>query len=92
MAPTPTIMRQDRSAAIRQAVSHCVSSLMLMYASLKATVVMRATTDDMSRPKPCMEKTAAIMAPRQRVGANLRHVSIKLPAETRYNSLRSNDG
>ncbi len=24
-------------------------------------------------PRPCMEKTAAIMAPRQRVGANLSH-------------------
>ena len=38
---------------------------------LNPMVVMRATRAAASWPAPCILKTAAIMAPRQRVGANL---------------------
>jgi hypothetical protein len=34
-------------------------------------VVIKATIAAANWPAPCIEKTAAIIAPRQRVGANL---------------------
>jgi hypothetical protein len=45
-------------------------------APLKDAVVIKATTAAANCPVPCMEKTAAIMAPRHLVGANLDTVSM----------------
>jgi hypothetical protein len=61
-----------RSPASWQAVSQLEKyAVVLMKESLKQTVTIRATRAAMNWPMPCIENTAAIIAPRHRVGANL---------------------
>ena len=69
--PTPTMIRQAWSAAIRHSVSQSAALENRMKVFLKATVVIKATIAAVSCPRPCIEKTAEVMAPRHLVGANL---------------------
>lgn len=73
-APIPIMIRQILSTAIRQTPSQAACELVALRAlrrdSLKPAMAMRATIPAPNWPRPCMAKTAPIMAPLHLVVAN----------------------